>query len=201
MSNVESGTGGEQPDEPLPTWDDEYIERVAGRLASHYDLERDRRVEGEQFTLYGEMVIENKKHFLHPSIEIGNHRSYEHLFARRREQVTTAELDRLVDLGHDLADDRVDPDEEHYSTEFTFVTITGEIPDAVRSMVRDLDERTLLKYGYNGHYEINLVVVVPGKNEIVTNDSADVKEAFQTWDDIEHEEPGLLRLIARRFQL
>ncbi|MXR50701.1 hypothetical protein GRX03_03640 [Halovenus sp. WSH3] len=201
MSNVESGTTPEDGEESIPTWDDEYFEQVGGRLAYHYDLERDYRVDGERFTLYGEMVIENKKHFLHPSIEIGNHWSYEYLFARRRERVTEDDLDRLVELGHDLADERIDPDEEHYSSEFTFVTVTSEIPDAVRSRVSGLDERTLLKYGYNGHYEVNLVVVAPEQRELVANDAADVKEAFTTWDDIERDEPGLLRLIARRFQL
>jgi hypothetical protein len=174
---------------------------VGGRLVHNYDLERDRRVRGEQFSLYGEMVIENKKHFLHPSIEIGNHHSYEHLFVRREGRVSVQDLDTLVELGHDVADEWIDPDEEHYSTEFTFVTVVDQIPEQVRSKVRGLDERTLLKYGYNGHYEINLVVVAPEQKQIVTNDAADVETAFRTWEKIEHEEPGLLQLIARRFQL
>jgi hypothetical protein len=202
MADAESGTSdGVPPEDELPTWDDAYLDQVGGRLVHNYDLERDRRVRGEQFALYGEMVIENKKHFLHPSIEIANHHSYEHLFARRDGQVSAQNLDTLVDLGHDLAEEWIDPDEEHYSTEFTFVTVVDRIPEQVRSKVRGLDERTLLKYGYNGHYEVNLVVVAPERKQIVANDAADVETAFRTWETIEREEPGLLQMIARRFQL
>lgn len=202
MSDAQSGNAeDEPPEEQYPDWDDEYFEQVAGRLVYHYDLEKGYTVQGERFPMYGEMVIENKKHFLHPSIEIGNHQSYEHVFVRQNDRVTERDLDRLVELGHSIADEWIDPSEEHYSTEFTFVTVTSEIPDEIRSEVTGRDERTLLKYGYNGHYEVNLVVVSPETNDLVANDAADVEEAFQTWEPIETEETGLLGLIARRFQL
>lgn len=187
--------------EECPEWDDEYFMEVAGRLIYHYDLEKDKRAAGERFPMYGEMTIENKKHFLHPSIEIANHQSYEHLFVRRTDRVRTADLDRLVEAGHEIAEDWIDPDPEHFSTEFTFVTVTEAIPDDVRSQVRGLDERTLLKYGYNGHYEVNLVVVAPEQRELISNDAADISEAFTTWEEIEREEPGLFGLIKRRLQL
>ena len=35
----------------LPRWDDAYLNRVALRLAHHYDLERDYAVDGERFEL------------------------------------------------------------------------------------------------------------------------------------------------------
>jgi hypothetical protein len=199
MSDAESGQTDDT--KQYPTWDDEYLMEVAGRLVYHYDLQKEYQVEGEQFPLYGEMTIENKKHFLHPSIEIGNHQSYEHLFTRRVDNVSTRELDRLVELGHELAEEWIDADEEHYSTEFTFVTVTPDIPAAVRSKVRGLDERTLLKYGYNGHYEVNLVVASPESKELVSNDAADVDTAFRTWEEIESDEPTLFDLIKRRLQL
>ena len=202
MGDADSGHADDgAPAAQFPNWDDEYLDQVGGRLVHNYDLERDRRVRGEQFLLYGEMVIESKKHFLHPSIEIANHHSYEYLFARRDGQVSVQELEVLVELGHDLAEEWIDPDEEHYSTEFTFVSIVDRIPEQVRSKVRGLDERTLLKYGYNGHYEINLVVVAPARKQIVANDGAAVETAFRTWEKIEREEPGLLRLIASRLKL
>ena len=199
-SDAEPIDGVEELEE-YPEWDDEYFMEVAGRLIYHYDLEKDKRAAGERFPMYGEMTIENKKHFLHPSIEIANHQSYEHLFAQRVDRIRTDDLDRLVELGHDLAADWIDPGPEHYSTEFTFVTVTEAIPDEVRSQVRGLDERTLLKYGYNGHYEVNLVVVAPEQRELLSNDAADVNEAFTTWEEIEREEPGLFGLIKRRLQL
>jgi hypothetical protein len=200
MSDADSGQTDDGP-EQYPDWDDEYFMEIAGRLIYHYDLEKGKRVEGERFPMYGEMTIENKKHFLHPSIEIANHHSYEHLFVRRQDRVTTADLDALVDLGRGIADDWIDADEEHYSTEFTFVTVAPEVPDNVRSKVRGLDERTLLKYGYNGHYEVNLVVVAPEARELVSNDAADVDEAFTTWEEIEREEPTFFDLVKRRLQL
>lgn len=199
MSDAEFGQTDDT--KQYPTWDDDYLMEVAGRLVYHYDLQKDFRVEGEQFPLYGEMTIENKKHFLHPSIEIGNHQSYEHLFTRRVDNVSTRELDRLVELGHELAEEWIDADEEHYSTEFTFVTVTPDIPAAVRSKVSGLDERTLLKYGYNGHYEVNLVVASPESKELVSNEAADVDTAFRTWEEIESDEPTLFDLIKRRLQL
>lgn len=201
MSDVETGhTEDETLADEMPTWDDEYLEAVSRRLVYNYDLEKDFRVDGERFSMYGKMEIHNQKQFLHPSISFAHHVSYEHLFVRRVERLTERDLHRLVELGHSLADDWIDPSEEHYSTEFTFVSVVDEIPDEVRPMVNRLDERTLLKFGYNGHYEVNLVVVAPEKEECIANEAADIEEAFRTWQDIEREEPGLLRVLVRRFQ-
>lgn len=199
MSEAETGQAADEPlPEEFPTWEDEYLDAVSGRLVYNYDLEQDHRTEGEQFDMYGRMEIHNQKQFLHPAISFAHHVSYEHLFVRRVDRVTERELNRLVELGHDLADVRIEPDEEHYSTDFTFVTVVPEIPDDVRSMVADLDERTLLKYGYNGHYEVNLVVAAPEAEDLVANDAADVAEAFRTWSDVAGRRPGLLRRFARR---
>lgn len=202
MSEVETGQAEDEPlsEEEVPAWEDGYLDTVSSRLMYHYDLEKDFRADGEHFSLYGEMEIHNQKQFLHPSISFAHHVSYEHLFARRTDRVTERELNRLVELGHSLADDWIDPDEEHYSTDFTFVTVAPDIPDEIHSMVTGLDERTLLKYGYNGHYEVNLVVVAPESEDSAANDAADVEEAFRTWQDIERERSGLLRSIARRLQ-
>ena len=195
----------ELPDEiveEVPHWtEDPYFDRVSDRLMYNYTLERDHRLRGERWDLYGEMRVLNQKQFFHPALSFAHHESYEHLFVRRVDRVDTGTVGDLVALGHDLADDRVDPHEEHYSTEFTFALVAPAIPDAVREQVAGLDERTLLKYGFNGHYEVNVVVVAPSREEIVANEAADVTEAFTTWESIEREEPGLLGLLARRFQL
>ncbi|QLD88930.1 hypothetical protein HWV07_07765 [Natronomonas salina] len=200
MSDAET-PDAERAGDDRPTWDDEYLETVGGRLHHNYDLEADYRVDGESFPLYGHMEIHSEKHFLHPALSFAHHESHEHLFVRRAERVTEADLRRLVDLGHELADRWIDPHEEHYSTEFTFVVIAAEIPENVRSFVADLDERQLLKYGFHGHYEVNLVVAAPEARDLVASDEADVEEAFRTWTEIERQEPGLLDLVARRLQL
>ena len=187
--------------ENVPDWDDEYVDRVSDRLMYNYDLEKDRTVEGERFTLYGRMDLVSQKHFLHPAISIAEHESTEHLFVQRVDRVDDRTLDRYVDLGHELADEWIDADEEHFCTEFTFVAVAPSIPDDVRSRVADFSDRTLLKYGYNGHYEINLLVVAPDAEELVANENADVATAFRLWEKIEREEPGILGLIARRLQL
>ena len=184
-----------------PDWDDEYIDRVADRLVFNYDLNEDVSAHGERFTLYGRMTIESQKHFFHPALSYANHGSTEHLFCRRAERVTVADCERLVSLGHDLAEERIDADEEHYSTDFTFVLCVPELPDDVREFVSDFRDRTLLKYGYYGHYEINLVVVAPDEEAMVASREAHVAEAFQLWERIETEEPSLLGLIARRLQI
>lgn len=188
-------------DVDLPEWDEEYFDRVAARLVFNYDLERDRTVHGEPFAMYGRLEMSSEKHFFHPSLRFGYHESTEHLFARRRPSVTTEDLDRLVELGHALADDWIDPNEQHFSTEFTFVSVVDRIPDDVRSFVDGFRDRTLLKYGYFGHYEINLVVVAPDRKQIVASSEADVEEAFRLWEPIEKEEPGLWDLITRRLQI
>ena len=185
----------------VPDWEDEYVDRVSDRLLYNYDLEKEYTVEGERFTLYGKMELLSKKHFLHPSLSFAHHESTEHLFVRRTDQIDDRTLDRFVDLGNRLADEWIEPDESHFCTEFTFVAVAPSIPDGVRERVSTFDGRTLLKLGYHGHYEINLVVVAPDEQELVANDSADVATAFRLWDDISKEEPGILDLIARRLQL
>lgn len=197
---AEREAAGGKPEE-IPVWDDEYIEQVSSRLLHNYDLQKDHVVRGESFSLFGHMELHSEKHFFHPALSFGHHVSHEYLFVRRSATVTEREIDSLVALGHELAGDWIEADEEHYSSEFTFVLVTEDIPDDVRSRVAGLDERTLLRLGYYGHYEVNAIVVAPEASDIVANDGADVEEAFRTWDPIEPEEPGLLGLISRRLQL
>ncbi|WP_436345055.1 hypothetical protein [Natronorubrum sp. FCH18a] len=187
--------------EAVPDWDDEYVDRVSDRLMHNYDLEKEYAVEGERFTLYGQMALSSKKHFLHPALSLAEHESTEHLFVRRVDRVDDRTLDRFVNLGERLADKWIDPDEEHFSTDFTFVAVAPSIPEAIRDRVSGFDGRTLLKYGYHGHYEINLAVVSPENEALVASENADVATAFRLWDPIERNEPGILDLISRRLQL
>ncbi|PSQ13918.1 hypothetical protein BRC98_00940 [Halobacteriales archaeon QS_7_68_65] len=196
--------GDDADDEPdvathpdVPDWDDEYIDRVSGRLQFNYDLERDRRVRGERFTLYGALHVESHKQFLHSSLSYGHHESGEHLFVRRTDRTGVGELERLVDLGHALADEWVEPNEERFSTDFTFAVVTDALDDDIRSFVEGFTDRTLLTYGYHGHYEINLVVVAPDRESLVASRNADVADAFRLWGD-DTDRSGLLgRLVAR----
>jgi len=185
--------------ENVPDWDDEYFDRVSDRLMYSYDLERDRRVRGERFDLYGEFRMRNQKQFLHPALSYADHDTEEYLFARRRDDVTVPALERIVEFGNDLAADWVDPHEEHYETNFTFVLVADRLPDEVESFVSGFRDRTLLKYGYYGHYEVNLVVVAPDDETGVASEKADVLQAFALWGDIEDTDEGLLSRFAKRF--
>ncbi len=189
----------EEPD--VPEWDDEYIDRVSDRLLFNYNLEKDVRVGGEHFELYGEMRMLNKKHFFHPSVTFAEHETYEHVYTRRQPDVTVADLETLVELGHDLADSEIDPDPDHYSTDFVFVLVTDLVSDDVREFVDGFRDRTMLKYGFNGHYEIHLVVVAPEHEDIVSSRDAHVEEAFRLWTPIEKTEPSWWDLVTRRLQL
>ncbi|WP_336336334.1 hypothetical protein [Haloarcula brevis] len=186
--------------EEVPHWtDDPYFDRVSDRLMYNYTLERDHRLRGERWDLYGEMRVLNQKQFFHPALSYGDHESEEYLYARRVDRPTVGELERLVELGHDLADERVTGNEEHYRTDFTFVLVADELPEEVRSFVEDQRERTLLKFGYYGHYEVNLGVVVPDEQVAVAGEAADVVEAFVLWEDVTQPEEGVLSRLAKRF--
>lgn len=185
--------------EAVPTWDDEYFDRVSDRLMYSYDLERDYTVDGERFDLYGEYRMRRQKQFFHPALSYGDHETEEHLFARRLDRPTVRELESLVDLGHDLAADWIVPSEEHFETVFTFIVVADEIPEEVASFVEGFRERELLKFGYYGHYEINLVIVAPDAEHAVASQEADVADAFALWGEIEQEREGLLSRFARRF--
>lgn len=184
----------------VPEWDDEYLDRVAARLAASYDLERGFEVRDERFDLRGELAIRNQKQFLHPSISFAHHESSEHLFVRRVGTARTAELDRLAELGHDLADEWIAPSDEHFSTEFTFALVADDLAEGVREHVSGFSDRTLLKFGYHGHYEINLLVAVPDEEALVASENADVAAAFSPWEPTEREKPGLLARIASRLR-
>lgn len=183
----------DEPNEelPRPRWEDEYLEEVANRLMFSYDLERDHEVDDTVYTMYGIMQVESRTHILHPLINYGNHFSYDHLLVDRKAAVGVADLERQVELGHELADRWIVPDAEHYSTDFTFVTIVEEITDEARAYVESYEERNLLKLGYHGHYEINLILTAPAEEDIAASANADVHRAFATWRDVENiERPG-----------
>jgi len=180
----------------IPEWDDEYLDRVADRLKFNYDLEKSERVRGESFPLYGQLVVESRKQFLHPSVNYANQNVQEHLFARRVDAPAVADLERYVELGNELGDSWVEADEEHRSTDFTFVLVGETLPEDVAAFVEGFSDRTLLKYGYYGHYEVNLAVVAPDEQRYVASENADAWRAFVDWE-IE-EEPGLLgRLLGK----
>ena len=182
----------------LPEWEDEYVDRLAHRLVHNYDLEKDYAVGGRRFTLYGEMRMETQKHFLHPSISYANHHSTEHLFLSDVDHVRVADLEAFVDLGHDLADEWVEADEEHFNTDFTFAVVASSIPEDVREHVEGFSDRTLLRYGFHGHYEVNLLVATSGGEDVVASSNADVARAFAPAGSAEPERSGLLgRLVGR----
>ncbi|MFB6101706.1 MAG: hypothetical protein ABEJ73_04000 [Haloplanus sp.] len=185
------------PDD-VPEWDDEYIDRVSGRLMFNYDLDRDYRVDSEAFDLYGRLEIHTQKQFFHPAITYGHHASFEHLFLRRAESLRVAELERLVALADDLADRWIEADEEHYATEFTFVVVVPTIPDDVRDFVASFTGREMLKYGYNGYYETHLAVVAPDAESVVTSRRADVADALTVWEPIESSPTGPLERLKQR---
>ncbi|QOS13202.1 uncharacterized protein HfgLR_15375 [Haloferax gibbonsii] len=181
--STEANASAPGPALDRPEWDDEYLDRVAERLMYNYDLEREHAVRGERFDLFGSMRMESQKQFLHQSINYANHHAMEYMFARRVESATVAELERLVELGHALADEWIEPDEEHYGTDFTFVVIADAVSDEVWSFVSDFADRTLLKFGYYGHYEVNLAVVAPTDEDAVASRNADSVAAFTLWSD------------------
>ena len=189
---ADDGDGADVPD-----WDDEYVDRVSDRVMFNYDLEKDVTVRGEPFTLEGELRMESHKQFIHPAITYGHQHAYEHLFLTARGPVRVSDLERFVDLGHALADAWVDADEEHYATDFTFVAVTDDVPDDVREYVASFEDRTLLKYGYHGHYEVHLAVVDPGSEDLVVSRNADVADALRTWEPIESN-AGLVSRLKRR---
>jgi len=186
-------------DEPtraaVPAWDDDYLQQAGERLAHAYDLERDRAARGERFDLYGQLRVESRKQFLHQSLNWANYETAEHLFVRRTGGVSRADLDDLVELGHELAEAWIDADEEHRGTEFTFVLVVPAIPEAVRSHVAGFRDRTLLKFGYYGDYEVNLVVVAPEREQVVASREADTAAAFDFWDAYDPEGPGLVARV------
>jgi hypothetical protein len=185
--------------EAVPDYDDEYLDRVSDRLLYSYDLDRDVVVDGERFALAAEMRMRSQKQFLHPALSYADHETNEYLFARRVDRPTVAELERLVALGHTIADERVEGDEEHYGTDVTFVVVAETIPEAVADFVDGFRDRTLLAFGYYGHYEVNLIVVAPDTERIVDSEAATVTEAFRLWEPVEPPEEGFFSRLAKRF--
>jgi hypothetical protein len=173
-----------------PEWDDEYVDRVADSLQYNYDLARDERAGGRRFALYGRLEMDSHKQFLHPAISFGHQYSYEHLYVDRRARPTVEGIETLVDLGHDLADG-LDADEEHFATEYTFALVADALPDDAASFVAGHSDRTMLNYGYNGHYEVNLVVAVPEERRVVDSDVA-IADAFRLWDADDANASGVL---------
>ena len=185
--------------ENVPDYDDEYLDRVSDRLMYSYDLDRDVTVGGERFELSAEMRMRNQKQFLHPALSYADHDMMEYLFARRVSTPTVGELERLVSFAHDVADDRVAANEQHYGTDITVILVADRLPDDVVDFVAGFRDRTLLKFGYYGHYEVNLIVVAPDEQRLVASEAADITEAFRLWEPVEQPDEGFLSRFAKRF--
>jgi hypothetical protein len=185
--------------EAVPDYDDEYLDRVSDRLMYSYDLDADVVVDGERFDLTAEMRMRNQKQFLHPALSYADHDVMEHLFARRAADPTVAELERLVEFAHGVADERVEGNEQHYGTDVTVVLVADRISDPVAEFVDGFRDRTLLKFGYYGHYEVNLVVVAPDAERLVASEAASSAEALRLWEPVEEPDDGVFSRFAKRF--
>ncbi len=170
--------------EEVPTWSDEYLDRVSDRLLHNYDLEKDIVVNGESFDMGGEMRIESQKHFLHSSLNYANHEAREYFYSRRQDDIDVADLESLVSKGHDIAEKRVEHTDQHFSTDITFVIVVPTYDDAVAEFVDSFADRNLLSFGFHGHFEINLVVAAPAERRLVHSKNVDMWKAFQTWEPI-----------------
>src|SRR6056297_833230 len=171
--------------EAVPDYDDEYLDRVSDRLMYSYDLDRDVVVDGERFDLTAEMRVRNQKQFLHPALSYADHELMEYVLARRVSTPSAGELERLVEFAHSVADERVEGDEQHYGTDITVVLVADRIPEAVAEFVDGFRDRTLLKFGYYGHYEVNLVIVAPDGERLVASEAASSAEALRLWEPVE----------------
>lgn len=169
----------------VPDWEDEYIDRVSDRLLSNFDMAKQSRVGDYEFDLYGQMLIKNQKEFFHPALRYAYHESVEHLLVQRRDSVTVDDIEEFEDFAHALANDWIEATEDHFETIFTFVFVVPEIREAVREHVSGYRERPLLKYGFNGHYEINFIVVAPDEEDLIASTQADVWRAFQLWSNVD----------------
>ncbi|GAB7009789.1 hypothetical protein [Halorubrum trueperi] len=185
--------------ENVPDYDDEYLDRVSDRLMYSYDLDADVVVDGERFELYAEMRMRNQKQFLHPALSYADHEMMEYLFARRVSTPTVGELERLVAFAHDVADERVEANEQHFGTDVTVVLVADRLPDDVADFVEGFRDRTLLKLGYYGHYEVNVVVVAPDEERLVASEAADIAGAFRLWERVERPDEGFFSRFAKRF--
>jgi hypothetical protein len=180
----------------VPDWDDDYLDRVSDRLLSNFDMSKHARVGSYEFDLYGRMVIKNQKEFFHPALRYGYHESTEHLLVQRRPDATVADVEEFEAFAHALADDWIVDSDDHFETIFTFVLVVPEVREDVRDYVADYYERPLLKYGFNGHYQIKFVVVSPETETLVASEEADVWRAFQLWANVDDSLPdGVLGRI------
>jgi hypothetical protein len=185
--------------EAVPDYDDEYLDRVSDRLMYSYDLDRDAVVDGERFDMTAEMRVRNQKQFLHPALSYADHDLMEFVFARRVATPSVDAVERLVEFAHGVADERIDAHEEHYGTDVTVVLVADRIPDDVTEFVDGFRDRTLLKFGYYGHYEVNLVVVAPDRQELVASENADTAAAFRLWERVDSPDEGFFSRFAKRF--
>ncbi len=184
--------------EHIPELTDPYVEAVGQRLVHNYDLEGDYTVNGERFDLYGYLEVHNQRQVLHPALSVGHHESREHVFLKRTETLSEADLDRMIELGHALAEEWITADEEHYSTEFIFVFVCSSLSDPVSNRIEELDERTLLKFGYHGHYDIHIAAVDPAQQHLVSNAAFNLTEAVRTWEPVGGTDSGLMPRVVRR---
>ncbi|WP_435073848.1 hypothetical protein [Halorubrum sp. HHNYT27] len=207
MSDAAEGSDGRRDPEELPAeireavpdYDDEYLDRVSDRLMYSYDLEADVVVDGERFDLTAEMRMRNQKQFLHPALSYADHDVMEYLFARHVSDPTVGELERLVEFAHGVADERVEGNEQHYGTDVTVVIVADRISDQVAEFVDGFRDRTLLKFGYYGHYEVNLVVVAPDEERLVASEAASSAEALRLWAPVENPDDGIISRFTKRF--
>ncbi|WP_330630960.1 hypothetical protein [Halocatena halophila] len=184
---------GQQTGDEGSTETEAYLERVLDRLRHSYDLTADRTVDGRTFDWYGHCRIEHQKSFLHPSISYGDHASLDHLFVQRRDGVEQSDLTEFAEVAHSIASDWIDPSPTHYETSFTFAVLVPELSPTVESFVSEFTDRTLLRYGLHGRYDVAFVVAAPSDQQMAASPEAEVARAFSFTELDPPEKPSGLR--------
>ncbi|MBN2259041.1 MAG: hypothetical protein JW702_00700 [Clostridiales bacterium] len=140
-------------------------------LQNNYDIEEPYSIKNFDFEFYGQFFQRNAKYLASKKLEYYSYATYDHLFYKSVEEVSTDLLKDLYSLTEEIVDFYSKVDDEHMETSITFILHTDHpVSQEVEKYVKKkMNYIKSFSFGLNGWTKLKIIILVPTSNEVVTN--------------------------------
>jgi hypothetical protein len=150
-----------------------YLENVSEKLSCNFDFMDNNEFRGTLFDLTAKSHIRNEKYLATKQTVLYAYENNEYCFFKTMDEVNFKDVDRIFNTIKHVANDFVEPSEEHMSTTFTGIIITEKpIDEDMKRKIKKLRYQKSYKMGFHGWSSVRLVIVELGTGNVVASREA-----------------------------
>lgn len=150
-----------------------YIEELENKLMRNFDLNRDYKIDDEEYDLFARYYLRSEKYFLTKSAKIYGMESNEYILVKKYSYLDNRRFDAFTNKMIDSIDKLVEPHEEHMASIITGVILIDKLQDEIDDIL--LKKISKFKYhkgfslGLKGWVDVRIILVSLKDRLIIAN--------------------------------